>query len=170
MFNFFKRKKPTPDKTNTAKHHYAPETHIKYDENLVPSLIDEHQLLLSSFTQTLHAFEANNAGDTRKNLIQFKDLLRGHLLKENTLLYVYLKYATKKDEYSNELVTEMQVEMGKIGREVFNFLKKWTDPDAQYFDNEFGQQLKDIGAILTKRIENEENSLYVIYKEPSEYA
>ncbi len=166
MFNLFKRKK---DKATKHKQ-YAPNTKIPYREDLIEELTDEHQVLLQIYSQILKlADDPRNRRQIRKLLNKFKDTLRGHLLKENTFLYVYLNYVTKNDLYTNQLIVDMQQEMGEIGKVVFHFLQRWTGQANPSYDANFLNELKGIGEVLVKRIENEENNLYIIYSQPDHF-
>jgi len=166
MFDWFRKKKRSTGKATT----YAPNTRIPYDESLVVSLTEEHQKLLTIFGKISEASTKNNSREVKKQLAIFKDLLRSHLLKENTLLYIYLKHVTKSDESTNNLIVDMQQEMGTIGGVVFNFVKKWSDSSVGVYGSQFENELSNIGETLIRRIENEERNLYTIYKHPSYYS
>ena len=162
MFNLFRKNKSE----SNARRQYAPNTKIPFDDRLIDSLESEHKALLTVFTRIARAYELNNHQELRKQLLRFKDLLREHLLKENTQLYVYLKYVWKNDDSVHELIVDMQQEMGQIGKDVYAFLRKWTGPSATYYNAEFKQDLQNVGEILNRRITNEERNLYPIYREP----
>lgn len=166
MFNFFKKKATKPivkNKSSGAEVKYAPQTKIKYVDDLVDTLESEHKLLLTGYGNIIEAYENDKNDVLKKELLNFKGLLRGHLLKENTMLYVYLKHATKDDLFSNSLVSDMQREMGNIGNQVFRFISHWTQADVTEYNDKFYSDLQEIGGVLVSRIENEEANLYPIY-------
>ncbi|MBK6742437.1 MAG: hemerythrin domain-containing protein [Hydrogenophilales bacterium] len=108
----------------------------------------------------------------RVTLAQFGDALRGHILKENIRLYVYLKHSLQGDEDSTAIVHQFSREMHHIGLAVTDFLTRYTGDrnwdDAQW--SVFERDLKEVGAVLTRRIETEESILYPLYLPPGDYA
>lgn len=167
MFGFLKRKrKVTPIAGVKSRVRYAPNTKIRYDRNLITVFKDDHKKLLEIYQRIDIAYGNNDSVVIRRLLRQFKNLLTGHLLRENVSLYAYLKYNLSDDPINLELMQSMQREMGEIGRVVFRFLKKATDQSARY-NEAFKKDFDDIGAALVTRIQNEERVLYPIYGEPN---
>jgi iron-sulfur cluster repair protein YtfE (RIC family) len=158
MFGLF-RKKP---KDTSNQYAYAPGTKIAFDPELVEDLKDDHQKLLELYTKVCTCYDKQDTDNLRTNLLSFKVELTSHLLRENTKLYVYLKSKFDSDPNNRELVTDMQREMGKIGHDVFQFLRDASQPDM-VFDSQFKAQLDQIGAILVTRIKAEEDMLYELY-------
>jgi iron-sulfur cluster repair protein YtfE (RIC family) len=158
MFGLF-RKKP---KETSNQYAYAPGTKIAFDPELVDGLKDDHQKLLELYTKVCAFYDKQDLDNLRTNLLSFKVELTSHLLRENTKLYVYLKSKFDSDPNNRELVTDMQREMGKIGHDVFQFLRDASQPDM-VFDSQFKAQLDQIGAILVTRIKAEEDMLYELY-------
>ena len=158
MFGLFKRKA----KDNSSQYAYAPGTRIAYDPGLVGDLKDDHQKLVGLYTQVCNAYDKSDKEALKNHLLNFKVELTSHLLRENTKLYVYLKSKFDSDPNNRELVTDMQREMGKIGHDVFQFLRDASQPNMVY-DAKFKHQLDQIGAILVTRIKAEEDMLYELY-------
>lgn len=173
MFKFFRKLRnqeiqEVPEAKSKSvpvgKKRYAPNTKIQYQPELIKNLKNDHVKLLDIYSKIVEAQKANKKDVLMKELLSFKTLLRGHLVKETTSLYVYLKHSTNNDQPSNKLVSEMQLEMGKIGNAVFRFISKWTDPKADHSSPEFTEGLSAIGETLIKRISAEEKDLYPIYQ------
>jgi len=140
---------------------FAADTRISFKEELIPTLVSEHKKLLTLHSQILATAKNKNFDETRQLLVIFKDVLVGHLLKENTSLYTYLKHSLK-DEAGADLVVEMKQEMDNVGRLITHFVKQSLVNDYEYND-EFIEGFTDIGAALLRRIKNEESYLYSIY-------
>jgi len=171
MFGLFRSRKES-NKHSKKQHDdvvgselYAPNTRIRYDNNLIHNLTNEHRLLLDLYRKIEAAYSHRHMRLLPELLIEFKDLLIGHLLKENVNLYVYLKYSLQDDPTNLELMKHMQEEMGEIGRVIFRFLKEATAENAIY-DDQFKKEFDGIGNALVRRIKNEEIMLYPIYLEP----
>ena len=158
MFGLF-RKKP---KEVGNQYAYAPGTKIAFDPELVGGLKDDHQKLLDLYTKVCAYYDKQDLDNLKNTLLNFKVELTSHLLRENTKLYVYLKSKFDADPNNRELVTDMQREMGKIGHDVFQFLRDASQPNM-VFDSAFKAQLDQIGNILVTRIKAEEEMLYELY-------
>ena len=170
MFSIFRKLFGKPENKQPDQIQYAPGTRIPYRHNLIDELVSEHHTLLQVFRDILKAQRSGNNRKVYQLLNDFKTHLRAHLLKENTFLYIYLKHVTQGDAYSSGVVTELQQEMGHIGKAVFGFVQKWTRSSDTVYDDNFLRELKPIGEALVKRIENEEHTLYNFYTEPGTYS
>jgi len=144
---------------------YAPNTSIKFDHDLIEVLEAEHQALLKLFGNVLNFVKVGRQEQARRSLIKFRDLLVGHILKENTSLYIYLKHAVE-DDATTEIVTTMKTEMDDIGRVVVKFLNDHIKNPAN-LDQEFVEKFEVIGEKLVRRIQNEESHLYPVYSAPA---
>ena len=139
-----------------------PKIQIPYKENLVPTLLSEHQVLLRIYSDTLEAAKNGDTDLTKLKLGKFKDLFTAHLTKESVFLYTYLNQSLNNDDAVN-ISKEMQTEMHGIGGAVNDFLKLYMS-DSAVIDGKFIKELEGIGGALVKRIENEESQLYPTYK------
>lgn len=180
MFDFlFKRKAahPTPaaqpaPPSPTQDTGVAPGTQLHFDASLVTALISDHRYLLAMFKEITEATSRRDAGVVSRVLAQFGDALRGHILKENIRLYVYLKHSLQGDEDSTAIMHQFSREMHHIGLAVTDFLTRYTGDrnwdDAQW--SVFERDLNQVGGVLTRRIETEESILYPLYLPPGDYA
>lgn len=175
MFEFlFGRKQnetTQPEDTVTQKKPGSPGTGIDYDPNLIAELKSDHAQLISLFTKIVSTTSQRNDQLLIKQLNEFGQKLRGHLLKENVRFYVYLKNSLQSDENSLRIMQDFSHEMQLIGRAVTDFLHKYTNvpqwDDAQWAV--FERDLKSVGNVLTQRIESEEGTLYTLYLPPGTY-
>lgn len=177
MFEFlFKRKQaapvaaPAPAKATEARD-VAPGTQLHFNPELIVELKADHHRLVALFSELVDTARQRASQPLTERLALFGDSLRGHVLKENVRLYVYLKHNLQSDEDSLAIMQEFAHEMHQIGRAVTDFLHRYTKveqwDDAQWAV--FSRDLDAIGKVLTRRIETEENTLYPLYLPPSNY-
>ncbi len=165
MFGFFwkKKKKDTP-------RHVAPGTEISYDPDLVAELKADHQDLLGLFGKISNAYEAKDYDSIPAMLSEFGTLLRGHLLKENIKLYIYLQHAFAEDSENSSLMQDFRSEMNGISKSVTAFLNLYSvESWDEHREASFGMELESIGKVLVKRIKTEESTLYPLYMSPDAY-
>jgi hypothetical protein len=160
MFDFLKRKEVPVAPVGRA----APGTEIYYDPMLVVELKRDHQRLLGLYVHIKERFEQGDFAALTRDLGEFRLLLQEHLLTEKIRLYIYLEHALGQDAETLELIRRFKQEMDAIGREVTRFLRKYEALDANPgLAGDFQRELDNIGGILNKRIQAEENQLYSLY-------
>jgi len=172
MFKFLFGQKKNDDEPDEIKSEdIAPGTNIRYDPKLVSELKSEHGKLISLFSEISTITDKRDSELLTTKLNQFGSSLRGHILKENVRLYVYLKSSLQANEDSLTIMQGFSQEMSQIGRAVTDFLHKYSNvsqwDDAQWAV--FERDLKGVGQVLTKRIDTEENTLYPLYMPPGSY-
>jgi hypothetical protein len=137
---------------------------LTYRPDLIKQLEREHRLLEQAFDSLVAAHDAGDYDECVSVLRRFTTILRAHLLKENTLLYVYLRKLLEYDAESSALVNSMRMEMQGIGKVLNQFV---TDYTSTPWDADIRRRLAlDIGRVrlaLGSRIENEESALYPLY-------
>jgi len=141
---------------------YAPNTKIAYKPTLVPTLQKEHQLLMSMFWKAVDAAESRKTDLTKELLNMFKDMFVDHVLKENTSLYIYLRHSAKK-ESSQEAVRALKRDMDVIGRKVKDFID-YANMETTEVDAQFISEMRSVGGLLQRRIEQEETFVYPTYQ------
>lgn len=145
-------------------------TGIRYDPSLISELKSDHGRLVSLFQDIAAITNKRDARLLTRQLDEFGDKLREHLLKENVRFYVYLKSSLPPDGSNLATSQTFAREMQQIGRVVTNFLHKYTSI-GQWEDGHwpaFESELAAIGRVLTQRIESEEGTLYPLYLPPGE--
>ncbi|BCL61758.1 hypothetical protein DGMP_24510 [Desulfomarina profundi] len=178
MFGFFKRNKEvtvggrknrfpvsSSVKTDIEEKIYVKGTRISWHNDLIEEFKDEHVMLISLFSSIVAALDRGDCSSVRLYLKEFKRELISHILRENVLLYVYLKYLYIDDRNKRDLARKMQKEMTAIGNMVFVFISKATAEGAVY-DDDFRKELEAVGEQLTRRIQVEEEGLYNLYTHP----
>jgi len=175
MFGLFKRlkhrKSEAPSSAKESSEGTAPGTEIHYHRDLVPELLNDHQILLKRFGEIAEAERRGEFHRLPGLLEEFGSLLRGHLLKENVKLYIYLQHALANDPDNAALIQGFRTEMHGISRTVTKFLKHYGQKewDGQRRE-QFGADLDKIGEVLVRRIQTEEEVLYPLYLPPESYA
>lgn len=178
MFGFFKRNKEikvgagenrfpasSSIKTDIEEKIYVKGTRISWHNNLIEEFKNEHVMLITLFSSIVAALNRGESSSVRLYLKEFKRELIAHILRENVLLYVYLKYLYIDDPNKRDLARRMQKEMTAIGNMVFVFITKATAEEAVY-DDAFRKELEAIGEQLSRRIQVEEEGLYSLYTHP----
>lgn len=167
MFGFFKKKadnRETVPATPQQEVHTAPGTQIRYSADLIASLQNDHQTLLSLYGDIQAAFEDKRYTDVSAMLTTLRSGLNAHLLTENVRLYIYLDRSLATDATSSELIHGFRKEMDEIAKVALGFLRKYEaiGVDADLADH-FAADFATIGKVLVERIQKEENTLYPLY-------
>lgn len=143
---------------------------LAYRPELIGQLKREHRLLEAAYGELVAAHDAGDYDTCVSKLRTFTTILRAHLLKENTLLYVYLRKVLEHDQESSALVNAMRMEMQGIGKVLNQFVTEYTSAP---WDAEKRRQLAgDLARIkdaLGNRIGSEESVLYTLYMPESAY-
>lgn len=146
----------------------APGTEIRYDPKLIERFTGQHGELVEEIHRVKKFLLAKDYSATIESLRAFKVMLQQHLLEENLRFYTYLTHCLINDSEGRELMNDMRIEMGEIGRLLTRFIKHYlefgiNDLNADIFDSE----LTSIIHALADRIDREEKSLYTLYMSPS---
>jgi len=154
-----------PDVLEQARaHSVAPGTHISYSPDLIDKLRADHAELLNVFMAIQASTTAGDLQQASAKLGEFRRALQAHLLTENVRLYVYLEHMLATDKLSHDLMHDFRSDMADIGKAVIDFLNKYRDlavrPDLA---ESFPAELATVGAVLTERIQREEDTLYPLY-------
>ena len=113
MFDFLFKKNKAEDAPIETEEGIAPGTNIRFDPKLVSELKSDHQKLVKLFTELVSIAGQRDSQLLTKNLSNFGSLLRGHILKENVRLYVYLKSSLQADEDSLGIMQGFSQEMNQ---------------------------------------------------------
>lgn len=149
---------------------HAPGTQLTYDPNLIIRFKGHHVSLLKLFNNIQKASANREYDQVTESLESFRRVLQQHLMEENLRLYIYLRKCLAQDPDSAELAASMKREMGRIGKNVTEFINHYSEFGVNDDNIEkFRHDLVHIGAILQDRIQREEESLYTLYLPPDEY-
>lgn len=138
---------------------------ISYDPSLVASLRHDHGELVAQYQRLGELHQLGRFNEIRSELINFKTRFEAHILTENVRFYTYLEQSLADDLHNAELMRDFRREMNTIARGAVGFVKKYQISEFGLADREqFSQDYKTVGGLLTQRIEREESSLYPLYQ------
>ena len=138
---------------------------IKYDARLVEHLKHDHGDIVAAYMQLAEDAQAGRFNKIQDGLTAFKTKLNAHLLTENVRFYVYLEQSLVNDEHNLMIMRDFRREMNSIAKGAVDFVKTFQlSPVNQYNRDEFLQAHAAVGALLARRIELEESSLYPLYQ------
>ncbi len=166
--NVFTARRESSSSERMVQSEVAPGTEIRYDPKLIERFSGQHVELVNEIQLVKKFLVAKNYPATIESLRSFKVMLQQHLLEENLRFYTYLTHCLINDSEGRELMNDMRIEMGEIGRLLTRFIKHYlefgiNDLNAETFDSE----LTGIIHALADRIDREEKSLYTLYMPPS---
>jgi Hemerythrin HHE cation binding domain len=138
---------------------------FNFSPGLLPGLKGDHSELIK-----LHAELVRLAGEARYTAIPaalaaFKSKFDLHILNENLNFYGYVEQKTTGRPDDQDMVRGFRTEMNVIARAVVNVVKKYRSAGVHASTApDFLVELRQIGALLIKRIEREERELYGLYR------
>ncbi|HET7932226.1 MAG TPA: hemerythrin domain-containing protein [Rhodanobacteraceae bacterium] len=144
-----------------------PATTIRYDRNLIDTLLRDHAELGRLFSRIGKAGKAGDVGEARSLLISFKARLKAHIVVENARFYDYLEQASAGDPRTLRLLRGYRREMAQIARNLFAFVRQYHG--SQFLAEELAQFNDDhavVGKQLEHRLDAEEDNLYRLYRQP----
>jgi hypothetical protein len=98
-------------------------------------------------------------------LAAFKSKFDMHVLNENLHFYGYVEEKAAGRPDDADMVRGFRSEMNSIARAVVNFVKKYRSEGVSgQTVADFLVELRQVGALLLKRIEREEKELYALYR------
>jgi hypothetical protein len=138
---------------------------FNFSPSLVSSLKGDHGELLK-----LHGELGRLAAEARftaipATLAAFKSKFDLHVLNENLHFYCYVEEKATERPDDQDMIRGFRSEMNAIARAVVNFVKKYRSEGVRgETAPDFLVELRQVGALLLKRIEREERELYTLYR------
>lgn len=140
------------------------ESRFRYSPALIPGLKDDHQGLLKQYGAIERMANEGDHAMIPGALAEFKEAFDLHILHENLHFYCYLEEHSK-DLQQRELIKSFRGEMNAIARGVVNFVKTWRGSGVSArTGQQFLTELRQVGLLLVRRIEREEQDLYTLYQ------
>jgi len=139
---------------------------LVYNSELIDSLEQDHQILLSLYTDIMKYAANREYTLLAQGLSNFSELLTTHLRKESIDLYMYLEFVVVKGDAVDTRGTlrAFRLEMKEISIAVSSMLHHYENMPVTYKTVEkFLVDFKELGRILVDRIAREEKTLYPIY-------
>jgi regulator of sigma D len=160
---FRNKEKPEPPTSTQQKTNSS----IRFRPDLVEKLTSGHRSIVIIYQEINTLFQKGDYLQMRIKLNEFKRVLQGHVIVENVQFYTYLENKLQNDATNLEFIRDVRKEMNGIAHAVVQFTKKYDK--ASFSDEEvkesFLQDIKEIGKVLTQRVEMEETQLYTLYEE-----
>lgn len=145
----------------------APNTGIRYKEDLINKYKSEHQELLSLYGMINDLYKAGSYAEASKKLSEMRKALPAHILDEELNFYIYLTHCYHSEKDTQDIMMKQKKEVKVIGLSAIDFLKKYSDMGVNISDDpDFENEFAALGQTLTKRIIMEENELYPLYCAP----
>lgn len=140
------------------------ESGINYNANLVPSLKQDHQMLLGLYGQIKQAAEREQYHLIPPKLIELKHALQAHLMVENVHFYVYVQQHLAANAEASALIADLRKDMDGIAHAAVKFIRNYeTAAFTKEIASTFLKDLGEIGNVLVHRINTEESTLYTLY-------
>lgn len=137
---------------------------FNYSPELIPGLKGDHAELLKQYGEIERMAVSRTYGAIPAALADFKEKLDVHLLNENLHFYCYVEERAR-DAHQRELIKRFRSEMNAIARGALNFVKTYRQAGVHPANGQtFLTELRQVGALLVKRIEAEEKQLYALYQ------
>jgi hypothetical protein len=139
---------------------------LVYNSELIHSLEQDHQVLLSLYTDIMKYATNRQYHSLAQGLNDFSERLTTHLRKEGIDLYMYLEFVVAKRDAvdTRETLRDFRLEMKEISIAVSSVLHHYENmPVTHETVEKFLIDFKELGRILVDRIAREEKTLYPIY-------
>jgi hypothetical protein len=135
--------------------------------DLIPQLKKEHVEIMHSFESIKEGVSKGDVGDSDliNELRELKNVLVAHLDLEDKMLYPAL--SNSKDKKAKDLGKKFSEEMLGISKVALAFFGKYMSETISDLmkSSEFRKELDDVIKAVTKRVDAEENILYLAYEE-----
>ncbi len=138
---------------------------IAYYPDLIDDLVGDHHQLLRHYEIVRDCYARQDMARVAQELQEFGALLRGHLLKENMRLYIYLQQRVAGDDVNTKLVRSFRQEMDGVARQALDFLERYQGVATMAAAQRAGflDEFEAIGVIVHGRMRREEQALYPLY-------
>jgi hypothetical protein len=164
-FRGFLQDRPTEPSPPAVAYPRAPGTSIGYDPMLIKRLRNDHKRLLNLFAQVQALLTTADYDGVRRKLGEMRIVLQEHLVVATTKFYVYVARQLASRPSEAVVVNSHRRAMLGDSREIMDFLSTYgairlDDQSAPMFQAE----LLEIGAVLVRRFEREESTLFPLYR------
>lgn len=138
---------------------------FNFSPGLIASLKGDHGELLKQHGELTRLAAEGRYTALPAALAAFKSRFDLHVLNENLHFYGFVEEKSQGRTDDQDMIRGFRSEMNAIARAVVNFVKKYRSEgvDARTVA-EFLVELRQVGALMLKRIEREEKELYVLYR------
>lgn len=128
---------------------------------LIDELKNDHQAMSKLLDRLKDSRVSND--EAHKILLSAQTSLLAHLKKEDSQLYPVLYQAAKENPALKRTVDFYTKDMEEITRKAVEFFEKYSRHDSR-IDIEFAKAFGNLFAVISRRLRNEENTLYKEYE------
>jgi Hemerythrin HHE cation binding domain len=140
------------------------EHRIAYSPDLIAHLKHDHAGLLRLYGQLEALATAGTFDGIPAALRLFKTKFELHVLTENVKFYCYLEENLARRPAALRTIREFRRDMNAIARAVVNFARKHQQGGVSNANlGSFLVELREVGALLGRRVQREEQELYTLY-------
>jgi hypothetical protein len=143
----------------------VPDEHrIRYSPELIGHLKHDHAGLLKLYGQIEALATTGRFAEVPQALKLFKSKFELHVLTENVKFYCYVEENLARRPASLRTIREFRREMNAIARTVVNFARNHQQGGVSNANlGSFLVELREVGALLGRRVQREEQELYTLY-------
>lgn len=135
-----------------------------FSPDLIVGLKDDHAELLRQYAALERMAIDGRYAEIPAAITEFKEKFDAHVLHENLHFYCYIQDRAKSLQ-ERELIKSFRGEMNAIGRAVVAFVKRYLASGVTSLNGQdFLTELRQVGLLLLRRIEREEQDLYTLYR------
>jgi len=136
------------------------------EPELIKSLKRHHRELFKLYSKINDQVNKENIAKLPELLERFYYRYKQHILYEDNYFYAKLRELYDEDIDKRLFIRTKRREMDSITNVLLNFIENYRSPEVirENFD-EFKSEFYHIGDVLKKRIDFEENELYLLYKD-----
>jgi len=138
---------------------------FKKEDSLIANLKKHHRELFKIYEKIIKLLNGKKIEKIPQTLELFYYKFKQHIIYEENFFYTKLHHMYMHDEEKQFYILSKKDEMKRIVRGVEKFIKKYSNIELLKKElKEFEEELLKIGEVLKKRINFEENELYLMYK------
>jgi len=129
------------------------------EQSLIDTLKKDHQKLIEVYTKISNAINKDDFEQTKILVKEFVGEYNKHILLEDVELYVALEEKYKEKKQILRTIKTIEKDMNNITKTITFFERKYKEITPNNKDL-FLEEFRNIGRVLTQRVELEEERLY----------
>ncbi len=134
------------------------------NQKLVKQWKREHEEMVAFANKIILSYSLGDKTSLRKELVGLRKLAVEHLMQEDIELFKLLRKSKDLEDEMEDLIKEFTETFRDTKSTLLNFLREYTRENSQ-LDKKFFDTFNNIVEVLSKRIEFEENNLYLSLEE-----
>ncbi|MDH5407240.1 MAG: hypothetical protein OEY00_01365 [Gammaproteobacteria bacterium] len=161
-------KQPSNDNNqNSNKDIAVPNTFVVYRPGLIKDLKVQNRYILMGIKLVLEKITSGDLGLIRELLVRVQRMIMSQFMKEQNLLYLYVKTATKNNPAKQSLIKTVKREMSCVDSTLFMFFNTYLNTRLTHKHlPAMRRELYVIGKTLLWSFGRKEKELYSMYTAP----